>query len=32
LDEIGVLLKAHQDASEQFAAAQRDSQRILQGD
>jgi hypothetical protein len=32
LDEIGVLLKAHQAAGEQFAAAQRDSQRILQGD
>jgi hypothetical protein len=32
LDEVGPLLKAHDEAGERFVAAQRDSQRILQGD
>jgi hypothetical protein len=31
LDEVGPLLKAHDDAGERFVAAQRDGQRILQG-
>jgi Protein of unknown function (DUF3053) len=32
LDEVGPLLRAHDDASERFAAAQRDAQAILQRD
>ncbi|HEX4409082.1 MAG TPA: DUF3053 family protein [Xanthobacteraceae bacterium] len=31
LDEVGPLLKAHDEASERFAAARRDGQRILDG-
>jgi hypothetical protein len=32
LDEIGALLKAHEAAGERFAAAQREGDRVLQGD
>jgi hypothetical protein len=32
LDEVGPLLKAHQEAGERFVAAQRDGQRILESD
>jgi hypothetical protein len=31
LDEIGALLKAHKEAGERFAAAQRDSERLVEG-
>jgi hypothetical protein len=30
LDEIGPMLKAHQDAGQRFVAAQREGQRVLQ--
>jgi hypothetical protein len=32
LDEVGPLLKAHQEAGERFVEAQREGQRVLQGD
>jgi hypothetical protein len=32
LDEVGTLLKAHQTAGKRFAAAQRDGDRLVNGD
>jgi hypothetical protein len=32
LDELGPLMRAHQEASERFAAAQRENQRVLESD